>query len=133
MPWWQFATRDTQKHVVKNACGGVLKSSLYIGTAGWSYPDWKGTVYPAGQRSRFDPLAFMASYFNLVEVNSSFYRVPAASVTARWASRVVHRPDFQFTVKAFREFTHARTPARDSDKVQGARRWRPPRRAQSAR
>lgn len=92
-----------------------MKSMLYIGPAGWSYPDWKGIVYPARPPSRFDQLAYLASYFNLIEINSTFYRVPAASVTANWAERVAHRRDFQFTVKAFREFTHTRTPARESD------------------
>lgn len=92
-----------------------MNAHIYIGPAGWSYPDWNGIVYPKTAPDRFDALPFLASYFNLIEVNSTFYRVPRPSTTASWARRVSHRPDFQFTVKAFREFTHGKKPATRSD------------------
>jgi uncharacterized protein YecE (DUF72 family) len=84
---------------------------LYIGPAGWSYPDWNGVVYPERPRARFDYLAYLSSFFNLIEINSTFYRIPARSTCASWARRVDHRPDFRFTVKVFREFTHRSAPA----------------------
>ena len=47
---------------------------IRIGPAGWSYPDSPGHVYPAGVPSRFDALGFLATYFDAIEVNSTFYR-----------------------------------------------------------
>ena len=87
-----------------------MKSELYIGPAGWSYPDWEGIVYPLPKRRGFDPLAFLASYFNLIEVNSTFYRIPSQRMCRSWCERVAFRPDFRFTVKAFQEMTHAKSP-----------------------
>jgi uncharacterized protein YecE (DUF72 family) len=92
-----------------------VKSELHIGPAGWSYPDWEGVVYPRRKPRRFDFLEYITSYFNLVEVNSTFYRIPATSMCASWARRVAHRPDFRFTVKLFREFTHGPAPASERE------------------
>jgi hypothetical protein len=33
---------------------------IRVGTAGWSYPDWKGQVYPAKPGRGFDPLTYLA-------------------------------------------------------------------------
>ena len=92
-----------------------MKSEIHIGPAGWSYTDWNGVVYPQRQPRGFDPLVFIASYFNLVEINSTFYRIPAPRVCARWADRVTAFPGFRFTVKAFRDITHGNTPATERD------------------
>ena len=62
-------------------------STLRIGPAGWSYDDWKGVVYPSGAGRRFDPLAYLAEYFDVVEINSSFYRPPPPQWTCSWARR----------------------------------------------
>ncbi len=79
---------------------------LWIGPAGWSYEDWYGVVYPAGPTRGFKPLAWLARYFNAVEVNSSFYRIPTARITAAWPKLVP--ADFRFTVKLTQVFTHQR-------------------------
>jgi len=92
-----------------------LETTLYIGPAGWSYGDWNGIVYPQKKPTRFDPLSYLSSYFNVIEVNSTFYRVPKASACASWAQRISHRSDFQFTLKAFREFTHGKTPPSEQE------------------
>ena len=63
-------------------------SNFYFGIAGWSYPDWKGIVYPADRSRRFDDLAFIASFFDAVELNNTFYRIPASKVVEGWARRV---------------------------------------------
>ena len=62
---------------------------IRIGTSGWSYPSgrgtWNGVFYPAraGARGRrVDELAYYAEHFDTVEVNSTFYRVPAPAMTA---------------------------------------------------
>jgi uncharacterized protein YecE (DUF72 family) len=79
---------------------------VHIGPAGWDYPDWDGIFYPARRPRGFDALAYVASYFTLVEINSTFYRVPAPHVTRRWAERVADRPGFTFTLKAHQSLTH---------------------------
>jgi uncharacterized protein YecE (DUF72 family) len=85
-----------------------MTENLFIGPAGWSYPDWDGVVYPSRKNTSFDPLEFIASYFNLVEINSTFYRIPEPSVTRRWTKRVERNSSFRFTAKLHRNFTHAK-------------------------
>jgi uncharacterized protein YecE (DUF72 family) len=92
-----------------------LKSEVYIGPAGWSYPDWLGIVYPRTRRGDFDPLAYLASYFNLIEINSTFYRIPDRRMCETWVRRISHVPDFVFTVKLFSEFTHTKTPGAEHE------------------
>ena len=79
-----------------------------VGTAGWSYEDWIGIVYPKPAPRGFDRLALMASLFDANEINSTFYRIPTARQTADWARRVSHNPRFAFTAKLYRGFTHER-------------------------
>lgn len=77
-----------------------------VGIAGWSYPDWRGIVYPHSRPRGFSELRFIAGLFDCVEVNCTFYRQVPAATTARWAQAVNDVPDFTFTVKAHRELTH---------------------------
>jgi uncharacterized protein YecE (DUF72 family) len=89
-------------------------SEIRIGTSGWSYPSgkgtWNGIFYPvpAGRRPRgtgaFDELRFYAEHFDTVEVNSTFYRVPAPATVRGWASRTPR--DFEFSLKLYQKFTH---------------------------
>ncbi len=83
---------------------------IRIGSAGWSYPDWDGVVYPAPRPRDFDPLACLAAFLDCVEINSSFYRIPAPSAAASWAERVAGRAGFLFTAKLWRGFTHDAAP-----------------------
>lgn len=80
----------------------------WIGPAGWSYRDWKGKVYPVGAGRDFDPLAYLARFFDVVEINSSFYRPTPARWARSWVRRVEDRPRFRFTAKLWRRFTHER-------------------------
>lgn len=80
----------------------------YIGTAGWSYEDWKGVVYPEKKEAGFHPLAFLAQYINIVEVNSTFYRPPSISMSLFWIKHVSEFPEFLFAVKVHQAFTHDR-------------------------
>ncbi|MEO8434521.1 MAG: DUF72 domain-containing protein [Pyrinomonadaceae bacterium] len=88
---------------------------IRIGPAGWSYKDWKGIVYPPSFGSDFDPLAYLAQFFDTIEINSSFYRSPAEKTAKSWAARVAQNPDFRFTAKLNKVFTHARGKATASD------------------
>ena len=79
-----------------------------VGTSGWSYPSgkgtWNGIFYPTGKRAGFDELAFYAEHFDTVEVNSSFYRVPAVKTARDWVTRTPE--DFEFSLKLYQKFTH---------------------------
>jgi uncharacterized protein YecE (DUF72 family) len=80
-------------------------NSIRIGPAGWSYTDWEGTVYPP-HGSKFDHLAYLSSFFDTIEINSPFYRIPPPAHAQSWVRRVSGNPDFRFTTKVFRGFTH---------------------------
>ncbi len=83
--------------------------SLYsIGTAGWSYKDWEGIVYPVRKPRDFHPLQYLSRWINAVEVNSTFYRPPQQNMTRAWAKKVAHYPEFRFSVKLHQAFTHQR-------------------------
>jgi uncharacterized protein YecE (DUF72 family) len=93
-----------------------------VGPAGWSYPDWEGVVYPARKGRGFDPLAYLARYFDTIEINSTFYRPPYPKNSFKWAERIAHNEDFRFTVKLYRKFTHERdelTPAEEKQWKKG--------------
>lgn len=78
---------------------------IRIGPAGWSYTDWEGTVYPP-HGSKFDPLGYLSSFFDTIEINSPFYRIPPPAHAKSWVRRVAANRDFVFTTKVFRGFTH---------------------------
>ena len=80
----------------------------YFGTAGWSYADWEGIVYPARTGARLHPLTYLAGYINIVEVNSTFYRPPAAPMSLSWTKKLAGYPDFLLSVKLHQIFTHER-------------------------
>jgi len=88
---------------------------LWIGPSGWSYDDWRGVVYPHPAPRGFKPLAYLARYFNAVEVNSSFYRTPSPRMTAAWPKLVP--ADFRFAFKLHQDFTHRRGAFPPADAV----------------
>lgn len=91
------------------------RSSIRVGPAGWSYKDWEGVVYPLKPAAKFDPLNYLAQFFDTIEINSSFYRPPTSSTTKSWARRVNDNRDFCFTAKLYRVFTHERGKATAKD------------------
>jgi len=82
------------------------KKKILIGTAGWSYPDWKGIVYPKGASKGPSQLKYLACFVDCVEINNTFYRPPAAKTVKSWVDAVGDVGDFVFTVKLWRGFTH---------------------------
>jgi len=92
-----------------------LRSRIRVGPAGWSYKDWEGIVYPQKPGTKFDPLAYLARFFDTIEINSSFYRPFTASTAKSWSRRVVAAADFMFTAKLHRVFTHERGKATEAD------------------
>lgn len=97
---------------------------IRFGVAGWSYDDWYGPVYPADRKGKrsFDPLAYLARYFDTIEINSTFYRPPAERSAASWVRRVAGNPAFRFTAKLYQRFTHERADAWTTDEVDEVRR-----------
>lgn len=79
---------------------------IRVGVAGWDYPDWAGVVYPGRPGRGFDRLAFLARFVDVVEVNSSFYRPVDPKLASSWVRRTRSRPEFRFTAKAHRTWTH---------------------------
>jgi uncharacterized protein YecE (DUF72 family) len=94
------------------------KPLIRIGPAGWSYKDWEGIVYPQKPGAKFDPLAYLARFFDTIEINSSFYRPFTAATAKSWARRVAAAPHFLFTAKLNRVFTHERGKATAEDEKQ---------------
>ena len=93
----------------------MAKNITRIGPAGWSYKDWEKTVFPHRPGPRFDPLQYLAQFFDTIEINSSFYRPPTASTTKSWVERVASNRNFSFTAKLYRVFTHERGKATAGD------------------
>lgn len=94
---------------------------IRFGVAGWDYKDWWGVVYPAVRPRGFDPLAYLAKYFDALEINSTFYRPADPGAARRWAQRVSHNPNFKFTVKLWQRFTHQRDTAWSPQEVDSVR------------
>jgi uncharacterized protein YecE (DUF72 family) len=77
--------------------------TLFVGTAGWQYKDWRGVLYPEGCPVRLW-LEEYAAAFATVEIDNAFYRLPARETFEAWRKRVP--PDFVAAVKASRYLTH---------------------------
>lgn len=82
----------------------TVDRSVRVGCSGWSYASWKDAIYAGAPERRW--LELYADRFDTVEVNSTFYRLPAQASVDRWQEVV---PDgFTFTVKASRYLTHVK-------------------------
>ena len=77
----------------------------WIGTSGWAYDDWRANVYPRGLRDS-GRLAWYAERFPTVELNASFYRLPAPGTFEKWRAQTPE--GFLFAVKMSRYVTHVR-------------------------
>ena len=63
------------------------------------------TLYPADFKGK-SRLAYYASFFNSIEINSSFYKLPKASTIIKWRETVPE--SFQFTFKLSKTISHSR-------------------------
>lgn len=84
----------------------MSESRIKIGPAGWSYADWRGKVYAENAGAKFDTLALISKYLDTVEINSSFYYPPSPTTAKSWLKRIEHNPNFTFTAKLYKVFTH---------------------------
>jgi uncharacterized protein YecE (DUF72 family) len=79
------------------------QANIYIGTSGWHYKHWKGLFYPDKLPAR-EYMSHYLRYFQSVEINNSFYRLPSEATFSAWKGSVPD--DFVFAVKASRFITH---------------------------
>jgi uncharacterized protein YecE (DUF72 family) len=81
-------------------------ADIFIGPAGWSYPDWAGYVYPAPRPKGFHEATYLAQFFDTIEINTSFYQPLNPEHARQWLDRVSPNPRFVFTAKLWQKFTH---------------------------
>jgi len=88
---------------------------LRFGCLSWTYPDWLGSFYPVGTK----PAEFLPLYskvFDLVEIDSTFYRTPAPSTMRNWKEKTP--PNFLFTAKLPGKITHEKRLVNVESEVQ---------------
>ena len=86
----------------------------WIGTSGFSYPEWRGSFYP----EKMPPakmLAYYAERLTTVEINNTFYRMPKAEMLAGWSQATP--PTFRFAPKAPQQITHRQKLAGSAEAV----------------
>jgi uncharacterized protein YecE (DUF72 family) len=86
---------------------------IYIGPAGWSYPDWKRILYPDPRPKGFHEATFLAEFFDTIEINTSFYHPIQPAHAEQWLERVAANPKFLFTAKLWKKFTHEETTSNE--------------------
>ena len=84
---------------------GEAPGKVHIGTSGWHYKHWIGPFYPE-KMTPSKMLRFYAEHFDTVEINNSFYRLPADAAIEGWCRETT--PHFCFALKASRYITHNR-------------------------
>jgi uncharacterized protein YecE (DUF72 family) len=94
---------------------GRRVAEVRVGCSGWQYKDWRGVVYPPEipQRRWFE---HYQSLFDTVELNSTFYRLPAPETVEKWEQAA--QPGFVYAVKLGAFGTHRM-------KLRDARSWLP--------
>lgn len=86
--------------------------TLFIGTSGWAYSEWKPEFYPPDlPQARF--LEHYAQQLSACEINATFYRLQAEQTLERWAAAAPH--GFRYAIKAHRRITHSRSMSPDND------------------
>ena len=76
---------------------------LRVGCSGWGYEAWLGAFYPKGLANK-DFLKTYSRVFDLVEIDSSFYRTPSPAMCADWYRQTP--PGFIFAAKWPKRITH---------------------------
>ncbi len=88
--------------------------ALIVGTSGWQYASWRGRFYPRELPQR-GWLQHYADRFACVEVNNTFYNLPAAETFRRWGEQTP--ADFSFVLKLSRYLSHIRRLSDPEDSV----------------
>jgi uncharacterized protein YecE (DUF72 family) len=93
------------------------RNRLRVGPAGWSYSDWAGYVYPMRRPKGFHEAAYLAEFFDTIEINTSFYQPLRPDHASLWLERVSANPSFVFTAKMWQRFTHDASAAPDDERA----------------
>ena len=80
-----------------------VTGSVYVGTSGFAYDEWKGPFYPPGTKQK-DMLPFYADHFGSVEINYTFRQQPAEKTLETWKDATPE--GFLVTLKAHQRITH---------------------------
>jgi uncharacterized protein YecE (DUF72 family) len=75
----------------------------YLGTIGFTYPEWRGSFYPVGLPSN-QSLSYYSRVFNAVEINTTFYGAQPPAQIERWSAMTPE--NFSFCLKAPKRITH---------------------------
>ncbi len=78
-------------------------ASIWLGTSGFSYKDWKPVFYPQDLSDK-QFLQHYATKLNSVEIDYTFYRMPNAKTIEGWRNATPE--NFRFTLKASQQITH---------------------------
>lgn len=90
---------------------------IRVGPAGWSYNDWSGYVYPSRRPKGFHEAAYLAEFFDTIEINTSFYQPLRPDHASLWVDRVATNPAFLFTAKLWQKFTHDPSATREDEQA----------------
>jgi len=77
--------------------------TLWVGTSGYNYPEWKGSFYPE-KFPTTKMLPYYAERFRTVEINYTYYRIPNEKILAGWNRETPEH--FRLTLKAPKRITH---------------------------
>jgi uncharacterized protein YecE (DUF72 family) len=89
----------------------LFVGAVLVGTASWTDKTLIASGwYPASAANPEQRLRYYASRFPLVEVDATYYALPAEATATAWASRTP--AGFTFNVKAFSLFTQHPTPVK---------------------
>ncbi len=83
-----------------------MKGKVFVGTSGYNYPHWGGGVFYPTNLPQKNWLEYYAKYFDTVELNVTFYRLPKKETFEGWYRRTP--PHFIFAVKGSRFITHVK-------------------------
>ena len=74
-----------------------LRDQIKVGTSGWSYDDWVGPFYPNNEKPKW--LDYYASFFQTVEINSTYYSIPNQRLTDIWIEKGKKYEGFEYSLK----------------------------------
>jgi uncharacterized protein YecE (DUF72 family) len=107
-----------QRSMQKSTDGALAPTGqIRIGPAGWSYQDWNGLVYPTHRDADFHEAAYLAGFFDTIEINTSFYQPMRPQLAEQWLARVSANETFRFTAKLWQRFTHEGGGSSEDEKL----------------
>ena len=90
----------------------TIYQRLASGPPGGRTEIWNGIVYPA-RPPGFHEAAYLAEFFDVIEINSTFYRPPDVKIARDSVRRIADKQNFVFTAKLWRRFTHERNAGQE--------------------